>query len=180
MKDINDTIRQYRYLVQFVIKKYFPTKIEDEDIEQIGLIGLWKAAERYDKDSEGKFYNYAIKCIKNTILHELEKQSRDKRKANTIPQNIRLDSYTPDNKKNYYEVLKNETNDDFLRIIIRDYFLKLNPTQKKIFKLLSEGHTIKTISENVKMSVGYVHKQVTIMKNDIKELCYSEGENYVL
>lgn len=67
-------------LVYHVIKRYFTDKLHDEDIEQVGRLGLWKACQTYDSDLSS-FSTYASNCIRNTILMELRKSTVAKRNS---------------------------------------------------------------------------------------------------
>lgn len=53
-------------LVYYMISRYYPLSIQDEDIIQNGMIGLWKACVTYD-ESLNMFSTYASKCILNEI-----------------------------------------------------------------------------------------------------------------
>lgn len=67
-------------LVFHVIKRYFTSMMHDEDVEQIGRLGLWKACQTYNSD-ESKFTTYACNCIRNTIAMELRKSMATKRNS---------------------------------------------------------------------------------------------------
>ena len=57
-------------LVDFVIRRKFPRWREIgeyEDVQQIGRIGLCKAAQTYDPDKGRMFSTYAAKCIRNEL-----------------------------------------------------------------------------------------------------------------
>lgn len=54
-------------LVIKVIKDKFPYYIESEDVFQAGLIGLLKAAEMYETDSEASVATYAYDWIRQSI-----------------------------------------------------------------------------------------------------------------
>lgn len=62
-------------LVHFAINRYFPGFHDDEDIFQVGWIGLWKACIGYDS-SRSKFSTYAVRCIINEIRAELHNRAR--------------------------------------------------------------------------------------------------------
>jgi len=51
-------------------------KAPDEDLVQIGRIALWEAVKRFDAARGAKFSTYAVPCIRNRMLNELEKQNR--------------------------------------------------------------------------------------------------------
>lgn len=80
-------------LVYYLIRKYYPTLINDEDIIQIGMVGLCEAAKRWDSN-KSKFSTYAGSWIKNEIKHEL--QERASRQVE-----VSLESLMEGNKNEY-------------------------------------------------------------------------------
>lgn len=71
-------IEENMNLVYFIINRYYPTYIQDQDIVQTGMVGLCKAADTWE-ESVSKFSTYASKCICNEINKEF--QSRKKHKG---------------------------------------------------------------------------------------------------
>lgn len=61
--------------VYYLIKKYYPTYIGDEDLVQVGCLALCKAADTWD-ESKSKFSTYASKCIRNDINKELNQRKK--------------------------------------------------------------------------------------------------------
>ena len=49
MKDVNDVIKENERLIHYVIKKFFPLEIGNEDTIQIGRIAIWEATKTYDE-----------------------------------------------------------------------------------------------------------------------------------
>ena len=62
-------------LVYYVINKYYPTYMYDEDVIQEGMLGLCQAANTYDS-SKTKFSTYAFHCIRNRLKYYLRCQSK--------------------------------------------------------------------------------------------------------
>lgn len=62
-------------LVYSFVSKQYPTYIHDEDIIQCGMVGLCKAAERWD-ESKSQFSTFAWMCIKNEILLEFRRRAK--------------------------------------------------------------------------------------------------------
>ncbi len=56
-------------LVYSVVSKEYPTYLHDDDIIQSGMLGLCKAAEKWD-ETKSKFSTYAWRCIRNEINQE--------------------------------------------------------------------------------------------------------------
>lgn len=62
-------------LVYKLISKEYPTYLRDEDIIQCGMLGLCKAAEKYD-ESKAKFSTYAYFVIRSEIQMELRRRAK--------------------------------------------------------------------------------------------------------
>lgn len=68
-------------LVRYSIKKYIKSAVGDDDVYQIGCIGLIKAAKNYDA-SRSLFATYAAKCIVSEIYHYFRHQCSVKETMN--------------------------------------------------------------------------------------------------
>ena len=55
-------------LVAHIIKKYYASQNDQEDLISIGTIGLIKAVNTFRADRGIKLATYASRCIENTIL----------------------------------------------------------------------------------------------------------------
>lgn len=64
-------------LVPFVIRRFFPSQIKNEDVYQAGCLGLTKAAQKYRK-SRGEFSTFAVSMIRREILIELGFEKKDR------------------------------------------------------------------------------------------------------
>ena len=62
-------------LVYFIIRRYFPGYIGNEDLVQEGMIGLIRAVDTWD-ESVGKFSTLASICIRNSILHYFRRENK--------------------------------------------------------------------------------------------------------
>ena len=62
-------IEENMNLVYSIVSKEYPTYLHDEDIIQSGMLGLCKAADKWD-ERKSKFSTYAWKCIRNEINQE--------------------------------------------------------------------------------------------------------------
>ena len=80
-------------LVFYVLNKRFPQKQFDEDYQQLGRIGLWKASKTYDPETNNAFSSYACHCIYNEMCMDARLQSRSKRNGNGQDL-VSLDDYT--------------------------------------------------------------------------------------
>ncbi len=55
-------------LVAHIVKKYYTTGCEQDDLISIGTIGLIKAVSTFKGDKGIKLATYAARCIENAIL----------------------------------------------------------------------------------------------------------------
>lgn len=77
MKTRQQLIEDNLGIVHSVILKKYPTYAYDEDILQSGMLGLCKAAEKWDSN-KSKFSTFAWSTIVNEIRYELRKRERHK------------------------------------------------------------------------------------------------------
>ena len=83
-----DLTIKYLGLVKYVVRKMiknFPQAIEEQDLYNIGVIGLVEALERFNPEYGIKFETYAIPRIKGSIIDEL-------RKLDWVPRSLRSKS----------------------------------------------------------------------------------------
>ena len=67
-------------LVAHIIKKYYSSTNDQDDLISIGAIGLIKAVESFDHHKGTRFATYASRCIENEILmhfRNLKKSASD-------------------------------------------------------------------------------------------------------
>lgn len=61
-------IRHNLRLVAHIVKKYYASGVDQDDLISIGTIGLIKAIDSFDSTNGAKFATYAAKCLQNEIL----------------------------------------------------------------------------------------------------------------
>ena len=64
----NPLIERNLRLVAHIMKKYYASESDQEDLISIGTIGLIKAVNSYRLEKNIKFATYASRCIENEIL----------------------------------------------------------------------------------------------------------------
>ncbi|MBO5040439.1 MAG: RNA polymerase sporulation sigma factor SigK [Clostridia bacterium] len=63
-------------LVAHIVKKYFSSSKNQDDLVSIGSIGLIKAIDSFDVKNGTKFATYASKCVQNEILMYFRAQKK--------------------------------------------------------------------------------------------------------
>jgi|SRR6056297_1092985 len=133
-------IMEYLDLVKYQagrINTYVPDKVELEDLESYGVIGLIDAIEKFDPERGYKFSSYAQKRIKGEIIDQL-------RKLDWLPHSLRHRAKIIKNKT---RELENELNRrPKLDEIVKE--LDFSKKQvKKVMKKLEESQWVSIYSE---------------------------------
>ncbi len=135
----NKLVEHNLRLVAHIIKKYYSSQNEQDDLVSIGTIGLIKAINTFDINKNIKLSSYASRCIENEILmhfRNLKKTSQD------ISLNEAIDMDKDGNSLSLFDVLS--VDDDILDNINRKLNLKkiyeyidseLDPREKQVIIL---------------------------------------------
>lgn len=67
----NQLIEHNLRLVAHIVKKYYSTFAEQDDLISIGTIGLIKAVETFKADKGIRLATYAARCIENATLSQM-------------------------------------------------------------------------------------------------------------
>lgn len=66
----------FRPLVQSLAGRFYLPSCEPEDVNQVALIGLWRAVQCFDPRRRSGFAAFARVCIRRQILSELKRAQR--------------------------------------------------------------------------------------------------------
>ena len=126
-------------LVAHIIKKYYGTQSEQDDLVSIGTIGLIKAINTFDMNKNIKLSSYASRCIENEILMHFRNA---KKSAQDISLNETIDT---DKDGNTLTLLDTIATDDHiledidLRMKVRQLYdavkTRLSPREREIVLL---------------------------------------------
>lgn len=123
----NKLVEHNLRLVAHIIKKYYGTQSEQDDLVSIGTIGLIKAINTYNLDKNIRLSSYASRCIENEILMYF----RNRRKsAQDISLNESIDIDKDGNPLTLLDIMAVDDN------IIDELDLKLN--SQKLGQFINE------------------------------------------
>ncbi len=94
-------------LVSHIVRKYYSTAPNSEDLVSIGTIGLIKAVDSFKIENGAKFATYAAKCIQNEILMHFRAQ---KKLGQEVSLNETIDIDRDGNPLTYIDVICCEDN----------------------------------------------------------------------
>ena len=123
----NKLIEHNLRLVAHIIKKYYGTKCEQDDLVSIGTIGLIKAINTFDPDKKIRLSSYASRCIENEILMHLRAVKKTER---DISLNETIDTAKDGNPLTLMDIMSVDDN------ILDDLDMKLN--SKKLGQYINE------------------------------------------
>ncbi|MBQ8341416.1 MAG: RNA polymerase sporulation sigma factor SigK [Clostridia bacterium] len=94
-------------LVSHIVRKYYGSAKDQEDLVSIGSIGLVKAVDSFNPANGARFATYAAKCIQNEILMHFRSQ---KKLSSEISINETIDVDRDGNLLTYMDVIAAEDN----------------------------------------------------------------------
>ena len=115
-------------LVSHIVRKYYATARNQEDLVSIGTIGLVKAVDTFKIDNGARFATYAAKCIQNEILMHF----RSQKKLNAeVSMNETIDVDRDGNPLTYTDVISSEENlaEEVMRAVEADRAMTLVRTR---------------------------------------------------
>ncbi len=127
----NKLIEHNLRLVAHIVKKYYTTAKDQDDLVSVGTIGLIKAIDSFDISNGACFATYAGKCLQNEILMYFRSQ---KKHSNVTSINDPVDVDKDGNPLTYLEIIASP--DDIVDSIDRK--IKLERILEAIRSLLTD------------------------------------------
>ena len=173
MKLIEHNLR----LVAHIVRKYYSSNQNHEDLISIGSIGLIKAIDSFDIENGARFATYAAKCIQNEILMYFRTQ---KKLSAEVSINETIDTDRDGNPLTYSDIICSEDTiaDDIDKKIKCNKALhfinnRLNERERIIitlrYGLLGDAaQTQREVATGLKISRSYVSR---IEKSALGKIC---------
>lgn len=127
----NRLIEHNLRLVAHIVKKYYTSSRDQDDLISVGTIGLIKAIDSFDAENGARFATYAGKCLQNEILMYFRSQ---KKHAGVMSVNDSVDIDKDGNPLTYLEIIA--APDDIVDTIDRK--LRLEKIERAIKTVLTE------------------------------------------
>ena len=154
-------------LVSHIVRKYYSTAQNQEDLVSLGTIGLIKAVDSFDPIHGTRFATYAAKCIQNEILMHFRSQ---RKLQNEVSINEASDTDRDGNPLTYEDIISTDENmaEDLDRRLLAERALSfvdsiLTPRERQVIFLRyglsgSKPKTQKETAEKLGISRSYVSR----------------------
>ena len=149
--DLEEILESHKSIIHSIINSfYIPDGLERDDLEQVGLIGVWKAFKKFKPGKNAQFSTYAYVAARNEILSLLRKHSKYKPEINNLY----------DYHSESYEMEKE----------IMDRLLKedLEKEEKLIIQYLYEGYTQREIAKILDTTQPRICQRIRAMRIKVK------------
>ena len=165
-------------LVSHIVRKYYSTAGDQEDLVSIGTIGLVKAVDTFRIDNGARFATYAAKCIQNEILMHF--RSRKKLSAE-ISMNETIDVDRDGNPLTYTDVISSEEDlpEEVMRSVEGERALtlvrtRLDPRERQVITLRfglngAPALTQREVANRLGISRSYVSRIEKAALDKLKE-----------
>ncbi len=101
----NTLISRNLRLVSHIVRKYYATAQNQDDLVSIGTIGLIKAVDTFDPDKGAHFATYASRCLQNEILMYFRAQ---KKLSSEVSMQETIDTDREGNPLTYMDIIAEE------------------------------------------------------------------------
>ena len=164
------------YGIVFSVMQNLSIPRDDEDMFQIGIIGLLKAINTFDSSKEYKFSTYAFPVVRNELLMSFRKSKKSVKVALSLDDNADLGN---GESVPYAEMIADSRDyeeDAVNSMLARQIFEKLSLREKRIFIMFFvENKTQCEIARDMKLSQSYVCRIIKNMGRKAKH----EGRNTI-
>ncbi len=133
---LNCLIERYNETVNMKASKFFMIGAEKDDMEQEGMIGLYKAIKSFDTEKQNLFKTFANMCIERQLITAVKNSNRQKHIPLNSSISLNAAAYEDNEDMDKIEVLDiKELNDPSDIIANKEYFKNI---EEKIKENLSD------------------------------------------
>ncbi|MEA5084371.1 MAG: sigma-70 family RNA polymerase sigma factor [Lachnospiraceae bacterium] len=150
----------------WVLNRYYPGYVNNEEAKQICLIGLWRACQAYDTSKGGKITTIACICIQN----QMRLFFRGVKKNNRF-QYVDSEIYTDEGKViNIFDIIPDEKADVVSEsFCLREMLSVLDQREQRIVLMRLQGISQVEISKKLNLSQAQIARIITKIKIKIKK-----------
>lgn len=172
-------LHKYAGLVRAKLKSYFLLGAEKEDLQQVGMLGLWEAVMDFRCDREVSFRCFAQMCVQRELITAIKAATRQRQ----LPLNssLSLDAcvYDDSPEKCLSDLLPCTRNKDpedqwtdnesasWLRQSIRQ---RLSPFEWRVFRAYLEGMSYSEVADRLGCKVKSIDNALTRIRRKLAKV----------
>lgn len=174
-------VERYRVLTEGMVRRFSPSfgisgdgsgdgAFDIDDLRQCAAMALYRAAETYRPDDEGKnvsFGLYAKICINNAMISELRKYRRSKERATELS---KVENKRESGRVTETDILYRIASDEGAKEVLKSFRAVLSPYEKEIFEHYIVGKSVTEIAERLGRNEKSVSNALYRMKVKIRGL----------
>ena len=174
---------KYKPLASKISRRYFLIGLDEDDLEQEAMIGLFRAFQSFDVSKNSDFSSFASMCITRQIHTAIKSANREKNKA--LNERVELDN------QGGIQVSVKDDEDDVMLFVIpsknplpddqliskqnvvqmtNEIIKNLSEYEKKVLALYLKGLKYKEMSVALKKDVKSIENTLTRIKNKLSFL----------
>ncbi len=161
---INQILEEYRHLVKSIARKYFLIGGDAEDVNQVGMMGLFKAINSFNVDKNDNFSAYASIIIQREIISAIRKSSGLEDTHSGEEEDVEEENFTTINPET--EILNKESQDE----LIHEIYSKLSSFERLVADYYLQGYNYKDIAVMLGKSSKSIDNALSRMKKKLEYL----------
>ncbi len=158
---------RYLWLIGSIARRVKKSSsLDDDDLRQVGLLGLYDAALSYKKTEKASFKTYAATCISNRLKNEVRNHSS--KKNSPLNDSVSLDevSFSEVNTASSPElVLENQ---ETFEAVLNQIHITLSDFERKVLALYLSGYKRSEISDAMGISVKAFDNAIQRVRKKLK------------
>ena len=157
---------QYKGLVVALARKFFLDAYDLEDLVQEGMIGLFKAAHKFDDSRGASFLTFATLCIKSEIINAIRKYNAQGITKFSIERD-KVTELLPNDESDLDRLLEFSQNEERLRNVRK----MLSEKENVVMDLYLEGLSYTEMAGRLSTNVKSVENTVKRIREKLKSNC---------
>ncbi len=173
-------LKKYAPLVKKSIRTLYLIGADTEDLSQEGMIGLFKAIQGYQQDSNASFFTFAKLCIDRQIYSAIKASNRKKH----TPLNSYISFYSKINEdeielidnleagkdSNPEQVVLDRENTTNIETILDEHLSKL---EKQVLSLYLEGKSYSDIATELGKTSKSIDNAIQRIRDKVKKMYHN-------
>lgn len=169
-------LRRYKMFVRSKTRQYFIAGADDDDLQQEGTIGLYKAVRDFDS-GKGSFKSFAELCITRQVITAIKAATRQKHTPLNHSVSINKPVYDEDTDRTMLELIGMDKNLDPAEIFLKHEMSadvqrrmgeNMSPLETQVLELYMEGRSYQDIAFRLGKRVKSIDNSLQRIKRKLQ------------